>query len=180
MQIGNAQSAADLYPLPKMFCRYAYLTFYSCTAGLTALEELVMFPPIDPRHFNEGFPTVPSDAALNQLTKLTCLGLQVGITCGRSSRQNRHTVCGRTLRCSDPQVLCNYCAQVAGVEPGNGSIQASVSRLRRLARLCVAATLEGNVCELPPGFGSLSTLTFLRFATVCRENQALVTLVVYK
>jgi hypothetical protein len=61
--------------------------------------------------------------------------------------------------------------QVAGVEPANGSIQPSVTRLDRLARLHVGSTLEGNVCELPPGFGGLSaSLTFLSFGMVREWN----------
>lgn len=68
-----------------------------------------------------------------------------------------------TSSCRSTAALC--VTQIAGVEPANGSIQPSVTRLHRLARLRVAGSLGGNVCEVPPGFGGLS-LTSLRFSMV--------------
>ena len=69
-----------------------------------------------------------------------------------------------TPSCESTAALC--VTQIAGVEPDNGSIQPSVTRLHRLARLRVAGSLGGNVCEVPPGFGGLSGLTSLRFSMV--------------
>lgn len=42
----------------------------------------------------------------------------------------------------------------------------AITRLRRLARLHVVGTLEGNIVELPPGFGTLRELSYLRFEGV--------------
>lgn len=45
-------------------------------AGLTQLDTLALLAPHDPGAFAEGFRTVPSDAALRCLTRLTQLQLQ--------------------------------------------------------------------------------------------------------
>jgi hypothetical protein len=47
------------------------------TAGLTALDELVMLGPHRADDYDEAHPAVPSNSALQNLTKLTRLQLQV-------------------------------------------------------------------------------------------------------
>lgn len=57
------------------------------------------------------------------------------------------------------------------MEPANGSVQPAITRLRRLARLHVVGTLLGNIVELPPGFGALGELSYLRFEGVSFIHQ---------
>ena len=54
-----------------------------CIAGLTALEKLVLVAPNDGMESDEaqGMPLALSDAALERLTKLTCLQLQASNNC---------------------------------------------------------------------------------------------------
>ena len=47
------------------------------TAGLTALDELLMLAPHRADDYDEAHPAVPSNRALHHLTKLTRLQLQV-------------------------------------------------------------------------------------------------------
>lgn len=141
-----------------------------CRTGLTGLDTLLLLAPHDPSGFAEGFPAVPSDAALKCLTNLSRLQLQASwrrcsIVMAASSNCGIH-MCLHAH--PQPKKKRNRLAyeQVAGVEPANGSIQPGITRLRRLARLHIVGTLEGNVVELPPGFGTLSALTFLNFSLV--------------
>jgi hypothetical protein len=50
---------------------------FRLTAGLTALDELLMLAPHRADEYDEAHPAVPSNRALHHLTKLTCLQLQV-------------------------------------------------------------------------------------------------------
>ncbi len=59
------------------------------------------------------------------------------------------------------------------MEPANGSVPPAITRLRRLARLHVVGTLEGNIVELPPGFGALGELSYLRFEGVTFRAETL-------
>ena len=134
-----------------------------------------MLAPHRADDYDEAHPAVPSNGALHHLTKLTRLQLQASSPWPNKAA-DEHWVCcvcfaaTTTFAAAITQRACAealplWVPQVAGVEPANGSIQPSVTRLDRLARLHVGSTLEGNVCELPPGFGGLS-LTSLSFSMV--------------
>lgn len=49
------------------------------TAGLTALDELLMLAPHRADEYDEAHPAVPSNRALHHLTKLTRLQLQASM-----------------------------------------------------------------------------------------------------
>lgn len=135
----------------------------------------MLLSPHNPRGFAEGFHTVPSHAALKCLTQLTSLQLQACFLTDKCMHRRQLLTFISFLilkvlhECLPAARLARV--QVAGIEPENGSIQPSITRLWRLARLHVIGTLECNVVELPPGFGTLSALTFLNFSLVSRHSR---------
>lgn len=130
----------------------------------------------------QGLPIALSDAALKCLTKLTCLQLHVSSMHVSPLRDSKlpHAVCRcaccHLLLCKQAALwtltilfrskCSSACAQEPEQEPADGTMQPGITQLRHLARLHVGSHYGGTLCEFPPGFGTLSTLTHLSFAWV--------------
>ena len=142
-------------------------------AGLSQLQELLVLP-FSRADLPADWPTLPSNDALEHLTSLTSLGIQVGSNA--DSRRTRGSCIGasrgRTLAdgcCSLasgvqsalPQLLAG--AQVAGLKD-QGMLPAAITALEGLARLSVRG--HAAMGRLPPGLADLASLTELHFEKV--------------
>jgi hypothetical protein len=65
--------------------------YIRCSAGLTALDKLVLVAPKDDPNMENSIPIAPSSAALGCMTKLTCLQLQVSSICQESLQEHKHS-----------------------------------------------------------------------------------------
>lgn len=116
------------------------------------------------------WPTLPSNDALEHLTGLTSLGIQVGSNadCGRKRCACIVQNPGRRLLqlgagCVELAAQLLAGAQVAGLKD-QGMLPAAITALEGLARLSVRG--HAAMGRLPPGLADLASLTELHFEKV--------------